>query len=57
MATYVYTVTVVVNAANGQGAVPAAVEAEEVAKFVEKVENLGSEFGIGKLEVTATLVP
>ncbi len=55
MATYNFAVVLTVSPAGGQGPVPEAVEAEVVARFVKKVENLGEEFVIGKSTVEATL--
>ena len=57
MSVYNYTVVLTVSPASGQGAIPAAIEAEKVSEFVKRVENLGDEFGIGKTEFTMTLVP
>jgi hypothetical protein len=52
MSVYNYSVVLTVSPANGQGPVPAEVEAEKVAEFVRRLANLGAEFGVGKLEVT-----
>jgi hypothetical protein len=57
MATYTYTVKLVVSPANGAGAVPSDIEKQKVSEFVRKVENLDDNFGIGKTFVTVTLVP